>query len=223
MSSHKPNHKHTLAMLSFAVSIHVGLLWRSCDDSARIHLSGGSQIVHLTLPGTKALSARTNPKNRPRSHRQPAPSQAPAAESTNIAASNDFSALEDVEAQDNVPTETSSIGDAAPTGPIDLGLGAAQGSLGEFEAMVLERIRSHEYYPKSARLRRIEGDVTLQFTILTDGTLADVNISDSSGHDLLDTTAKDILVSSTPFPAPATYGLGQRRYVLPLYFRVSPN
>jgi len=211
-----------MVMLSFAIFIHVGVLWRSCTPQAPITLAGGGQVVHLTIPGTKALSARAHPRMK-RSKKVAASHQLPTTNPPVIAANQEYGDPLGSESQAPVGTASATIGDAEPTGPIDLGLGAAQGSLGTFESLILEQIRDHEYYPKSARLRRMEGDVMVEFTLQADGTLTELKIAGSSGHDLLDTTAKEIMIASSPFPAPSSYGLGERHYVLPMYFRVSQD
>jgi len=104
--------------------------------------------------------------------------------------------------------------------PIDLGSAVSQGNLGPYETLLLERIRQHEYYPRTARLRRLQGEVLVLFTVLHDGNLGSVAVKNSSGIAVLDEAALNIIEASAPFPAPTTYGLGLRTYVLPLLFQL---
>jgi TonB family protein len=48
---------------------------------------------------------------------------------------------------------------------------------------------SEKYYPKESRRRRIEGAARLVFVIGMDGSVSDVTIIESSGHDELDAAA----------------------------------
>lgn len=222
MSIHKVDHKSILAMLGFATFIHVSLLWRSCDSPTRINLTTGDKTLRLSLPSGHSLKAKRRPRI--------------GAKNPRLGATSALTPRPDLDSplSDLVPppqpldfdvhqTTAPAIGEATSTGPINLGLGAIEGSLGDYEKVLLEHIRSHEYYPKAAQMRRLEGDVGLEFTVLSDGSLSNLLVTVSSRHEILDATAKDILLVSTPLPPPSSFGLGKRTYLLPIYFRASEN
>jgi protein TonB len=66
----------------------------------------------------------------------------------------------------------------------------------------------------------LQGEVLVLFTVLHDGNLGSVAVKNSSGIAVLDEAALNIIEASAPFPAPTTYGLGLRTYVLPLLFQL---
>jgi protein TonB len=68
--------------------------------------------------------------------------------------------------------------------------------------MVRLKIESHKKYPQQARLRNIEGRVTLRFVITTDGGVRDVEIVKNSRNRDLDAAAVAAVRASAPFSNP---------------------
>ena len=68
--------------------------------------------------------------------------------------------------------------------------------------MVRLKIESHKKYPQQARLRNIEGRVTLRFVITTDGGVRDVEIVKRSRNTDLDAAAVAAVRASAPFSNP---------------------
>ncbi|WP_108124010.1 energy transducer TonB [Saccharospirillum mangrovi] len=62
----------------------------------------------------------------------------------------------------------------------------------------IERI-GNQNYPQAARQQRLTGDVRLAVTIRSDGTLANVAVTRSSGHAVLDQAAQRIVHLAAPF------------------------
>ena len=60
-------------------------------------------------------------------------------------------------------------------------------------AKIRELIAQNIYYPRKARRRHIEGEVVLQFSITTSGTITNVKVL-SSNHDVLSYAAKQVLI-----------------------------
>ncbi len=87
------------------------------------------------------------------------------------------------------------------TGQIDaatrqaLGLHARDAAQSNSTSAVLDRFvkRPTPPYPIQAREQGWEGKVTLRFEMLADGTIGTIEVVHSSGHTLLDTTARDTL------------------------------
>ena len=69
-------------------------------------------------------------------------------------------------------------------------------------AYIKERIEKEFVYPRIARRRGLEGQVTVSFIICADGTAQDVKIIDSSGHKILDNNAIACVKRAAPFPPP---------------------
>jgi len=68
--------------------------------------------------------------------------------------------------------------------------------------MVRLRIERHKKYPPQARVRNIEGRVTLRFVITTDGGVRDVEIVKHSRNRDLDSAAVDAVYAAVPFSKP---------------------
>jgi protein TonB len=66
--------------------------------------------------------------------------------------------------------------------------------------MVRLRIERYKKYPRTARLRQIEGKVTVRFIITPDGNIKSANVVKTSGNDLLDGAAIMAVKEAAPFP-----------------------
>jgi protein TonB len=71
-------------------------------------------------------------------------------------------------------------------------------------------------YPPDARRRRWQGRVLLAFTLDADGSLLDLQVRQSSGHDVLDQAAADAIRRAAPFDPPGV----PVRVVIPVSFRL---
>ena len=67
--------------------------------------------------------------------------------------------------------------------------------------MLRLKIESCKRYPRSARVRRIEGRVTLRFAVATDGSLSSLEIVKHARHTSLDKAALNAVRDAVPFPA----------------------
>ena len=73
---------------------------------------------------------------------------------------------------------------------------------GTYLEMVKLRIEQHKVYPESVRSRQIEGRVTVQFVIGTDGGVVLVQIVRRSRSKGLNRAALDAVKNAAPFPVP---------------------
>ena len=64
------------------------------------------------------------------------------------------------------------------------------------------RIESNKEYPKMAKLKRIEGRTTVEFTISLNGRVSNVKVVNTSRNRSLDDAALDAVQKSSPFPKP---------------------
>ncbi|MYC26208.1 MAG: energy transducer TonB [Gammaproteobacteria bacterium] len=65
---------------------------------------------------------------------------------------------------------------------------------------VSARIHRFKRYPREARIAKQEGTVVMQLTLDSEGKVQDKNITSSSGIDLLDEAALQIITKADPFP-----------------------
>jgi protein TonB len=69
-----------------------------------------------------------------------------------------------------------------------------------FFTKVKHQIEQSKYYPKEAVKDLLSGAVTVSLEINRNGSLGDVKVTSSSGKDILDEAALDIVQRATPFP-----------------------
>ncbi|MDO9309824.1 MAG: energy transducer TonB [Deltaproteobacteria bacterium] len=87
------------------------------------------------------------------------------------------------------------------------------------------RVRSHlernKEYPALALRGRLEGTVTVRFTIRNDGSVGSAGIVKSSGYNLLDQSALRTVHISAPFPnPPETPGFRETSVSVPLVYKM---
>ena len=63
-------------------------------------------------------------------------------------------------------------------------------------------IAKYKKYPRIAQRRKMEGEVVIEIQIRGDGTLISKYIKKSSGHEILDKAAMNMIEKSKPFPVP---------------------
>lgn len=117
---------------------------------------------------------------------------------------------EPVPAEPAEPQETSAETSAAHSGqegssalpsttPADIG-GSASTARGVEDARyrILREIEKNKLYPRAARRRGLEGDVTLAFTVEPDGSATAIRIIRSTANSLLDTAALKAVENTFP-------------------------
>ncbi len=67
-------------------------------------------------------------------------------------------------------------------------------------ADLMAHIEQHKWYPKSARRRRIEGMVHVDFTLFADGSASDISVKNASP--ILLAAARDAVAKAVPMPPP---------------------
>lgn len=87
-----------------------------------------------------------------------------------------------------------------------------------------ELFARQQRYPRLAEMRGWEGDVLLQLRIARKGALLDVQVSHSSGFDILDRSAMQLVQGSPLPPLPAALGQGgddELKITVPIHYRLS--
>lgn len=117
--------------------------------------------------------------------------------------------------------ETSSIQQApassAPTSPAP---SAQKRDYGWLAEALWGRIEQLKQYPVAARLNRWEGKVILRAVIKDDGNLADLKVAQSSGYEVLDQDALDILRQTAPIKLTQPLGRPQIVIHIPISYQL---
>jgi periplasmic protein TonB len=80
------------------------------------------------------------------------------------------------------------------------GKGLAKSDLSAYHAAIRARIEAAKQYPIAARRRHLEGNVVVSFRLNRDGKLLSIQISHSSGTELLDDAALGAVQNGSPYP-----------------------
>jgi len=88
--------------------------------------------------------------------------------------------------------------------------------------MVRLRIEKYKRYPKSAKVRQIEGSVTVRFIIRPEGDIRSAEVVKTSGNRVLDGAALTAVKEAAPFPkAPAHLFKGDIPLELTIVFELT--
>lgn len=72
----------------------------------------------------------------------------------------------------------------------------------EYLRLVRTRIARHKKYPGRARIRWLQGEVTIRLCLTPAGEMQDLIVSKSSGREILDQAAVQAVRDAVPFPRP---------------------
>jgi protein TonB len=104
---------------------------------------------------------------------------------------------------------------ATRQGPPALGADAR----GAYLARLLTHLNAHKRYPESARMRHLEGVVSLRFTMDRMGRVLSYSIVKGSGAEILDAEARALIQRAQPLPPiPPGFGQDQLDLVVPVEF-----
>ncbi|MCZ7596937.1 MAG: energy transducer TonB [Gammaproteobacteria bacterium] len=93
--------------------------------------------------------------------------------------------------------------------------------IARYSAYVRESIEENRFYPRRARQRRQEGDVTVRFTVTADGVIADIEIVQGSSYPDLDEAAREsVLRTGRLEPLPKAFGADLWIFEVPIRFRI---
>jgi protein TonB len=85
---------------------------------------------------------------------------------------------------------------------------------------ILRRVEELKHYPSSARVDRAEGRVVVRAVINEDGSVGDVEVSQSSGHQGLDKAAVETMRQAAPFHLPRPLGQPRMTIKIPMNYRL---
>jgi protein TonB len=140
-----------------------------------------------------------------------------------------------------VPRAKEPVGTALPTMPIATAVGSrlsqpAQPALpaaptladgvvtdagGNPDELVRAWLAMHQHYPRAARRHRIEGTVTLAFSLDAHGRVVRAEIDGTSGSRVLDRAALALLGRAEPFPVAATDASTELPFEIEVEYRLA--
>jgi protein TonB len=99
---------------------------------------------------------------------------------------------------------------------------AAPAALANYGREIAGAVAAHRRYPRLAQLREWQGTAVLQLELAADGQLTAVRVLISSGHEILDRQALDMVRAAVPLPPPPA-GLSGRALAIdvPVVFRLA--
>jgi protein TonB len=196
------------ALILFSIGVHAAVFLHI----AGIYRSEALTAIELTLKERDRPGVRDIPRPRHRPKHPPTPKEVDPLDARRRPLP-DLKPMKmdpvDPKAPDSL-VETLSMPDTPPvaappvaawTGgtPVDAG---GFGTARDYFDMVRLRIEGKKAYPSAARVRQIEGRVTVRFTIAADGTVRSAAVAKSSKNSALDEAALEAVRASSPFPRP---------------------
>ena len=105
-----------------------------------------------------------------------------------------------------------------PTGPSQADIRAANGDYGN---TLWNSISKYKNYPKIAQMRGWQGESIVELQLSGDGKISSKKIIKSSGYDVLDKEALEMVDKATPFPEPPEALRGSRFSItIPIPFKL---
>lgn len=94
---------------------------------------------------------------------------------------------------------------------------AQAADIASWQRSIVKVVAQKQVYPRSALRREIEGNARVQITIARDGTIANFEILENTGHDVLDREVPKLMERISPLPAPPNeLSDDQLTFILPL-------
>jgi periplasmic protein TonB len=98
--------------------------------------------------------------------------------------------------------------------------GTATGPNPDTLRALVRHLEAHRHYPVQARRQGIEGTVRLAFRIRVDGSLAAIEVRESSGSRLLDRAAVRTVERASPVPPALAAAFAGQELTVPVTFRL---
>ncbi len=158
-------------------------------------------------PPPVAAKAPPTPVAKPAPVAKAAPSQAPAPSPSPSATPTKPSA-DPTPATPAAPSAPVAKGDPAPAASPSAApapsVDADPGTLKQYQLAIITTARKYKRYPRAAMDNNWEGKVEVRMVIGANGMIASISIKTSTGHELLDKTALDMITKAKPLtPIPA--------------------
>lgn len=92
----------------------------------------------------------------------------------------------------------------------------------EWQGALMDKIRQHQKYPRSAIARKLEGVARVKISIDAKGNITDFEVMKNTGHRILDRQISRLMQRLDPLPVPPDKLIknGQFTFQLPLVWRL---
>ncbi len=200
MSERKPNWLFR-GLVAVSLVLHIFIFMHISG----IYNSNALTYIELTLHNVSKLSPRSIPRPRHRP-KAPQPMDVKRLKITQRQIPS-FKPIRIDPAEKGLP-DSLMEGISMPDIAAGSGLNIADWSPGELDTsysyleMVRLKIERHKSYPDTAKVRQIEGSVTIRFIITPEGGVRAVELVKPSRHLVLDSAALNAVKDAAPFPKP---------------------
>lgn len=120
------------------------------------------------------------------------------------------------------PAVAPAVSQPAPSAPVSRPAATDPAALAAYGRNIAGALAGHQHYPRMAQIRQWQGTTLLQLELAADGQLQSVRVLSSSGHEILDRQAIDMVRAATPLP-PLPSSLAGRSLTVdvPVVFRLT--
>ncbi len=120
------------------------------------------------------------------------------------------------------PAPAPAMSQAAPVAPVSRPAVVDPAALAAYGRNLAGAVAAHQRYPRLAQIRQWQGTALLQLELAADGQLASVRVLSSSGHEILDRQAIDMVRAAVPLPPlPASLAGRSLTVDVPVVFRLA--
>lgn len=134
----------------------------------------------------------------------------------------DAPAVPAVPAAPPVATAAPAVSQPAPSVPVSRPAAADPAVLAAYGRNLAGAVAVHQRYPRLAQIRQWQGTTLLQLELAVGGQLQSVRVLSSSGHDILDRQAIDMVRAAVPLPPfPASFAGRSLTVDVPVVFRLA--
>ncbi|GAA6157814.1 hypothetical protein NBRC116588_32870 [Pyruvatibacter sp. HU-CL02332] len=154
-------------------------------------------VPQPAVPTPPVVQREERPAPKPRAEPKPAPAPAPAPAPVESAQPSPTQAPAQPNPGSAAPQR--SAGGGAGTGQSDANASAV--AKASYAQLLLSRLQRAIVYPRRAQRRNVEGDVRIEFVLAASGALRSVKLVATSGSDILDNAALELVRRVSPFPA----------------------
>lgn len=114
------------------------------------------------------------------------------------------------------------VAQALPASPLAAETKPAEDSVRNYLALIRQRIEKFKKYPLSARMKQLEGEVTIGFVLKSGGEAQQLAVRKSSGREILDQAALTAVREASPLPPPPAALLpGMRNMEITIVFTLA--
>lgn len=120
------------------------------------------------------------------------------------------------------PALAPAVSQAAPSAAVSRQAVADPAALAAYGRNLAGAVAAHQRYPRLAQIRQWQGTTLLQLELAAEGQLQSVRVLSSSGHDILDRQAIDMVRAAVPLPPlPASLAGRSLTVDVPVVFRLA--